>query len=149
MAQNKKAGRKPNTNKKDPDKNKKDMITIVIIGIGIVLGIILGMVLSTNMGTQKGMKEISVKVVQADSTKTIKISTSAEFLGTALTESKLAEGEKGAYGLMITTVSGYKADVGKQEWWCITKDGQEVQTGADSTPIKDGEKYELTLKTGY
>ncbi len=37
----------------------------------------------------------------------------------------------------------------KQQWWCITKGGEQVNTSADQTPIADGEQFELTLKEGY
>lgn len=78
------------------------------------------------------------------------LTTTAETLGDLLLESGLAEGEDSQYGLYIQTVDGVTADEAKEEWWCITKNGGEtVQTGADSTPIADGERYELTLKTGY
>ena len=31
----------------------------------------------------------------------------------------------------------------------VTKGGADVFTGVESTPIADGDKFELTLKTGY
>ena len=37
----------------------------------------------------------------------------------------------------------------KEEWWCFTKDGEDVMTGVDSTPVADGDHFEITLKTGY
>ncbi len=61
----------------------------------------------------------------------------------------LVEGENGAYGLFITSVDGETADDSNQEWWCITKEGGQVNTSADQTPIADGDKYELTLMIGY
>ena len=42
-------------------------------------------------------------------------------------------------------MDGVTADAEKQEWWCITKNGEQLNTGADQTPIADGEHYELTL----
>ena len=66
-----------------------------------------------------------------------------------LTEEGLVSGEEGAYGMFITTVDGETADDTNQEWWCITKDKEKLNTSADQTPIADGEKYELTLTIGY
>lgn len=60
-------------------------------------------------------------------------------------EEKLVEGTQGEYGLYIETVDGVTADAANQEWWCITKDGEMLNTSADLTPIADGEHYELTL----
>ena len=64
-------------------------------------------------------------------------------------QEKIIEGEDGQYGLFIHTVDGIKADEGKQEWWCLTKGGNNVDTGVDLTPIQDGDSFELTLKVGY
>ena len=46
-------------------------------------------------------------------------------------------------------MDGETADESKQEWWKLTKEGEMVNTGADVTPIADGEHYELTLTVGY
>ena len=66
-----------------------------------------------------------------------------------LTENGLAEGTESAYGLFITTVDGETADESLQQWWCITREGEMLSTGADQTPIAHGEQYELTLTEGY
>ena len=66
-----------------------------------------------------------------------------------LTEEGLAEGTEGPYGMFITTVDGETADDSKEQWWCITKGGEMVNTGADQTPIQDQDQFELTLKEGY
>ncbi|MDD3193538.1 MAG: DUF4430 domain-containing protein [Oscillospiraceae bacterium] len=95
---------------------------------------------------QAGDKTIGITVVFAeDNQKEYTIQTDAENLGDALTEKKLVEGTMGEYGLYIETVDGVTADSANQEWWCITKDGEMLNTGADATPIADGEHYELTL----
>ena len=73
----------------------------------------------------------------------------AEFLRQALEEQKLVEGEESQYGLYVKTVNGVTADDAKEEWWCFTKDGEDVMTGVDSTPVADGDHFEITLKTGY
>ena len=51
--------------------------------------------------------------------------------------------------MFITTVDGETADDSKEQWWCITKGGEMVNTGADQTPIQDQDQFELTLKEGY
>ena len=64
-------------------------------------------------------------------------------------ENELVAGEIGQYGLFITTVDGETADDSKQQWWCITKGGEQGNTSADTTPIGDGDQFELTLTQGY
>ncbi|MFY9198626.1 MAG: DUF4430 domain-containing protein [Acutalibacteraceae bacterium] len=101
--------------------------------------------------TKKAVKQINLTVVYADkSKKEFKIETTKENLRQALEQEKLISGtESKEYGLMIKTVDGYTADDSKQEWWQITKDGEFLNTGVDSTPIKSGDNFELTLVVGY
>ena len=67
----------------------------------------------------------------------------------ALDEQKLIEGTESEYGIYIKTVDGITANEENQEWWCITKGGETLFTGADTTPIADGDHFELTLTVGY
>ena len=93
---------------------------------------------------QAGDKTITVEVVHADeSSREFTYQTSEEFLGPVLIEEGLAQGEESTYGLFITTVDGETAE--GNQWWCITQDGQRVETGADTTPIADGDHFELTM----
>lgn len=99
--------------------------------------------------TSVGSKTVTIEVVAPDYSNTYKIKTDAEFLGDALKEEGIIEGEESQYGLFITSVDSIKADDSKQQWWCITKGGADVMTGVDVTPIADGDTFELTLKEGY
>ena len=97
-----------------------------------------------------GDKSITLEVIHGDgSSRSFPLSTSEAYLGPALLESGLAEGEDGPYGLYILTADQEIADQGAQQWWCLTKGGEMVNTAADLTPIADGDRFELTLKTGY
>ena len=99
---------------------------------------------------QAGAKEITVKIIHADeSEKEFIYQTEAEYLGEVIVSEGLVEGEQGQYGLFITVADGETADGSKQQWWCITKGGEQVNTSADLTPIADGDVYELTLMEGY
>lgn len=81
---------------------------------------------------QKRNKKITVTVVHADkSSKDFEYQTDAEFLGEVITGDGLVVGEDSDYGLFITEVDGEKADDSKQQWWCITKGGEQVNTSAD------------------
>lgn len=98
----------------------------------------------------KGGKHIVVEVTHGDgSDKEFQIDTDEEFLGKVLVDEGIVEDNQSDYGLYILTADGETADESKQEWWCITRDGQSVDTGADTTPVEDGARYELTLKVGY
>jgi Na+-translocating ferredoxin:NAD+ oxidoreductase RnfG subunit len=100
--------------------------------------------------TSKGSKEVVVEVITPEEeTKQFTLNTDAEYLSQALEEEQLIKGTAGDYGLFITEVNGRVVDDSKQEWWCITKDGEDVFTGVDATPIADGDHYEITLIVGY
>ena len=99
---------------------------------------------------EAGAKTITVQVVADGEVKSEhSIGTDAEYLRGALEEAGLVAGEDSEYGLFITQVDGIAADEARQEWWCITKGGKDVMTGVDSTPIADGDTFELTLMVGY
>lgn len=99
---------------------------------------------------QTGAKEITVTVVHADETsKDFVYQTDAAYLGEVLKSEELVEGTEGEFGMFITSVDGETADGSKEQWWCITKGGEALNTSADQTPIEDGEKFELTLTEGY
>ena len=100
-------------------------------------------------GTE-GAKTITVKVVHGDSSeKDYEYKTDEAYLGAVIQDNKLVEGEEGEFGLFMTSVDGEKADESKQQWWCLTKGGEQVNTSADQTPIEDGDIFELTLTEGY
>ena len=100
--------------------------------------------------TYSGEKNISVTVIHGDKTeKTYTYQTDAEYLGTVLKENGLVQGKEGDYGLFITEADGESAGTSLQQWWCITKGGETVNTSADQTPVQDNDKFELTLKEGY
>ena len=73
--------------------------------------------------------------------------TDAENLGQVLVEENLVQGEDSATGLFVTTVDGETAQDSLRQWWCVTKGGERVDTGADTTPIADGDHFELTMST--
>ena len=97
-----------------------------------------------------GTKELTVWVVHSDtSTVSYTFDTKADNLGQALEEQELVEGSETEFGLFITAVDGEAADVDAEEWWSLSKDGEPLMTGADSTPIADGETYELVFMIGW
>jgi len=94
--------------------------------------------------------QINVTIIYGDgSEEKIELETAEETLGRALVEGGIVEDNQTTYGLYILTVNGVTANEANQEWWCITKDGESVMTGADETEILDGDAYEITLTVGY
>lgn len=128
--------------------NKKTaLFAVLLVLILAVFGILYT---QTRPEPTAGGKEISVLVTHADKSETgFTYQTDAEYLGEVLLAEGLVNGEFGSYGLFITTADGETADESKQQWWCITKDGKKLNTSADTTPIADGEQFELTLTEGY
>ena len=97
-------------------------------------------------GTPASTITITLEVVGPDgSSKEHKVSTdSSKNLGQALMDAGLIEGEEGAYGLYVKVVDGITADYDvDQSWWGLYKDGEMLMTGVDSTPIADGDHFEL------
>lgn len=129
-------------------KNKKAWIGL---GAVIVIAAILFAVywVFVPKGVQ-GAKTITVEVFNGEeSVGSHTLKTDEEYLRGALEEAELVEGEESATGLFVKTVDGITADDSQQQWWCITKDGKDLNTGVDATPIADGDRFEITLKTGW
>lgn len=130
------------------DKKNKKILTIGAICLVVLLAFFSIIYIVTKPETSDGAKKISVQVVFSnESNKTYEINTDEIYLRDALEKENLIKGTESEYGLFITTVDGVAADDTKNEWWCITKSGEMVTTGIDTTPIADGDCFELTLST--
>lgn len=126
--------------------NKKTLLAVA--ALAVMAALMLGLWYFTRPETQAGDKTVVVEVVHAGgNSREFSYQTNEEYLGALLLEEKLAEGEQGAYGLFITTVDGETAQDSLRQWWCITKGGERVDTGADTTPIANGDHFELTMST--
>lgn len=129
------------------EKKKTYTAGIILVLLCILAGILYT---QTRPETAEGQKSVSVVVVHGDGQEnTFVYTTDAQYLGQVLEENQLASGTEGPYGTFITTVDGETADETKEQWWCITKEGEMVSTSADESPVTDGDQYELTLKEGY
>ena len=95
-------------------------------------------------------KEITIKVTIIDDkgeSEAFNITTKKTNLADALLEAKLVSGTQDQYGLYIITANGVTADYSVDgSWWSISKGGVDLMTGASSTPIADGDEFELTYK---
>lgn len=128
-------------------KNKKTLIALIVLVV-LVIGAFAVWKVNAPQG-QTGDKTILVSVVVDTETSDFVIETDAEFLRGALEQAGLVEGTESEYGLYVTTVNGVTADESQQQWWCFTRSGGTLETGVDTTPIADGEHYEITLTTGW
>lgn len=141
------------------DQNKKPLNKKLIAGVVAliaVIAILLGMYLNNRQPTTSGSKTITVSVfdtvVSTEASNTATITTDEEYLRGALEQEDSGisiSGSESEYGLFVTTVDGVTADDSKQQWWCFTKGGEMLNTGVDSTPIADGNTFEITLTEGY
>lgn len=134
---------------KQTAKNKK--IVVIVLALLVVAVSAMALLYFNSRGaTQAGEKTLQVTVLNGEETlETYTLQTQEEYLGPALLAENIIEGQEGPYGLYITKAAGLAADESKQEWWCLTQDGEMVNTGVDETPIADQDSFELTLKTGW
>lgn len=134
---------------------KEIRIFSLLLALLLAVSMLAGCAGNSNSSSQQGSagsaaKNITVKVVHKDgSEKEFAIAAEGETLREALEQEKLVEGEESEYGLFVKTVDGETVDDGNQEWWCLTKGGEQVNTGVDGVKIADGDVYELTLTVGY
>lgn len=130
-------------------KSQKSVIIAAIVFVVLIVGALAAWKMTAPKGTE-GAKAYTFTVVDAaGEEKVFKLRTDEEMLGDALMNEGLLEGEEGQYGLYVKTVNGITADEANQEWWCLTKGGEAVMTGVDTTPVEDGAAYEFTLTVGW
>jgi predicted small secreted protein len=92
-----------------------------------------------------GQKTVKVEVCAGDESITFTVHTDEEFLGDALLQHGLIEGEDGPYGLYVKRVNGILADYDiDASYWALSINGEYAMTGISETPVTDGEHYELT-----
>ena len=141
------------------DQNKKPLNKKLIAGVVAliaVIAILLGVYLNNRQPATSGSKTITVSVFETvgstEASNTATITPDEEYLRGALEQEDSGisiSGSESEYGLFVTTVDGVTADDSKQQWWCFTKGGEMLNTGVDSTPIADGDTFEITLMEGY
>ena len=128
--------------------NKK--IWLAAAALVAAVAVLLGVYFVNHPATQAGGKTIAVQVVLLEGEPSdYTIQTDEEYLRGALESIDLIEGSESEYGLFVTTVNGVTVDDSKQQWWCFTQDGEMLMTGVDTTPIADGDHFEITLTEGY
>lgn len=127
---------------------KKTLLGLLILVAAVVVMLLLYKQFSPK--PVEGSKKITAEVILEDgSSKAFEIQTDEEYLRGALEQIGLISGTEAEYGMFVTTVDGRTVDDSKQEWWCFTLEGQSLNTSVDTTPVKDGDHFEITLTVGY
>ena len=127
---------------------KKQILPLVALLAAAAL--LFGLWFTSRPAPVDGEKAITVEVVHGDaSVRTFSFRTDAEYLADALVEQEIVEDHQGPYGLYILTADGETINEANQEWWCLTKGGESLTTGASDTVLADGDQYELTFTVGY
>lgn len=116
----------------------------------LALSLAVGLCACTQSASDPDGIDVTVVVVHKDkSEKVFEVTTQGETLEDVLLEHKIVEDNQSGYGLYILTADGETADESAQEWWCVTKGGESMATGASDTVIADGDHYELTFTVGW
>ena len=129
-------------------KNKK--LIIAAIALVAVVAVLLGVYFATRPETTEGEKSITVTVIHADgSSKDFTYNTDEEYLGPVLLAEELVQGEMGPYGLEIHAVDGETASWEENSsYWALFIGEEYAMTGADSTPVNDGDVFKLVYTIG-
>lgn len=138
-----------NQNNTQAAKKPLNKTLVAVLAVVVVIAALLVLYFTTRPVPVAGQKTITVAVVGTNADTETEITTVEEHLRGALEQVELIAGEESDYGLFVTTVNGVTADDAKQEWWCFTKGGEMLETGVDTTPIADGDHFEITLTEGY
>ena len=104
------------------------------------------MVVSCNQRKEDGEeKSFTFIVVDAEGKeKTFKITTERAYVGDALLDEKLIEGEDSEYGLFVKKVNGIRADYNLDgAYWAFYEGNKQAMKGVDNTEIKDGATYKF------
>ena len=102
----------------------------------------------TDLG--EGSKVFDLSIVDKEGTQHLyRIHTDEEFVGFAMIEHELIEGEEGPYGMYIKSVLGQVLDYETDKmYWAFYVNGEYALTGVDLTPITEGTVYLLKAEAG-
>lgn len=93
-------------------------------------------------------KTFTFVVTDGDGNETeFEISSTKQYVGEALLEEDLIEGEEGPYGLYVKEVNGILADYDVTgTYWAFYIDGEYAVSGVDTTEIEEGKVYSLKVE---
>lgn len=98
-------------------------------------------------------KYITIDVINIDGTKqTYGVETDKQFLGEVVREvtGLTVEGDQTVTGLFVKTVNGVYADYNvNQTYWAFYVNDQYCQTGVDTQPVANGDKFKIVQESSY
>lgn len=95
----------------------------------------------------EGSKTVNVTVKAGDDEITFTIHSDERYLGDALLEHGLIDGDKGEFGIYIKKVNGILADYDiDKTYWGFYKSGEMMMVGVSGAEFADGDSYELVLE---
>lgn len=131
-------------------------IEILVTGLLLLFALVVVFFFRGDLPNKKQTKDNTLKNVEVivineneDYNKTHSYKTDEKTLGDLLANKNVIEYSDGEYGKFITAADGMKADDSKEQWWNVEVNNESATTGIDEIPIKDGDEYTLTMKTGY
>ena len=129
--------------------NRKTMIWIITAVVLVAAAVVMWLRLKEY--TDDTLKDIKVTVVHSDgSRKEFTYTTRETYLGPLISGEGLASGYDDAImGTMFETVDGEFADIDKDEWWAMYRNGNLIDTVTDKTPIKNGDSIEIVFTEGF
>lgn len=95
----------------------------------------------------EGSKTVNVTVKAGDDEVTFTIHSDERYLGDALLEHGLIDGDMGEFGIYIKRVNGILADYDiDKTYWGFYKSGEMMMVGVSGAEFADGDSYELVLE---
>lgn len=116
----------------------------------LLIALFAGLYAFTRPVPVSGEKTIQVQVVHKDkSQKDFTCDTREEYLAPVLTNNGLVKGEQGPYGFFILEADGERADYNLDgAYWALYIGEDYATSGADATPIHDGDVFRLVYTLG-
>lgn len=131
--------------------NKKTVTIVVALLVAVALIFAYQTFLSPK--AEEGAKEVEIQVVneKEGADKTFTYNTDDEFLLDLLENNKDEMGvtlTDSDFGKMVTGMMDYEAKESEQEYYHISVNGKDAETGVGEIPLTDGDKYKFEL-TNY
>lgn len=119
----------------------------VLLSIVLLLALLCGCTPKDDNASSEP-KTFTLEIVYEDGkTEEINVTSTEKYVGSALINEGIIEGEDGKYGMYIKSVNGVEADFEKTgTYWAFYIDGEYATTGVDKAEIKDGTKYTLKVE---
>lgn len=126
--------------------NKRNVAIVIIIAVLAVMGVVYALFANK---AAAGSKSVTVAVVDDQGAKTeYSCKTDAEYLLDVIKELEkdglTVGGEDSAYGLMVDTVNGLRADYEADgAYWYFYVNGEACMNGVSTEPVHDGDAFEI------